>query len=623
MLGIGFTRTLKSKLILYFLAITIIPSVAISYFFFRTSQQTLEKNMVDTSVSNLAYTVTLMDKQLNNAAHLSDWLFMNKNLDVVLTKEYPGPELGYDKDIETFLELKDYQLRYNVAVGTYVYSVVINGKNGMDLRAGHPEGTQIDIDALKQTEWFQYGMSLQGKKSWYGIAPNPAAVKYEKYILPLVRPVFHSTTNQEIGWHMIGLKVSLIADLFKGLEARADETLMVIDPRRYAVYHSDPALVGQYLGELDYVREVMDQGALQGDLRARIDQEQRHITFARSDTTGWSIIKVLSSAELNTQRRMLIKITLAISFASFVFVSFLTVYLSTNLTRPLTRILRRTREIASGNFERDPSIEGEDELGTLGRAVNLMADNIRDLLNTIIANEQEKRRLELEVLQNQVNPHFLHNTLNSLKVMASLQKAEGIKQMVTALGRLLMYISKNTAETITLEEEISLLNDYIYIQNMRYQGRIQLNYKLDDEKHLNCKIIKFTLQPIVENAIFHGIEPKRDAGRIDISVSERDGRLVICVRDDGVGMTPEEIESALAPSQSAKTRGLSGIGIRNVNERIKLTYGQEYGLTIKSVVGEYTEVYLEIPLEASLVESGSPSGFIAAALDRGDDALTD
>ena len=116
MLGIGFTRTLKSKLILYFLAITIIPSVAISYFFFRTSQQTLEKNMVDTSVSNLAYTVTLMDKQLNNAAHLSDWLFMNKNLDVVLTKEYPGPELGYDKDIETFLELKDYQLRYNLSL---------------------------------------------------------------------------------------------------------------------------------------------------------------------------------------------------------------------------------------------------------------------------------------------------------------------------------------------------------------------------------------------------------------------------------------------------------------------------------------------------------------------------
>lgn len=611
MSGIGFPRTLKSKLILYFLAITIIPSVTISYFFFRNSQQTLEKNMIDTSVNNLAYTVTLIDKQLENAAHLSDWLFMNKNLDIVLTKEYPGPELGYDADIEAFLELKDYQLRYNVAIGTYVYSVLIIGKNGVDLRAGQPEGTHIDIAELQQEEWFQYGMSLQGKKSWYGIVENPSAVKYEKYIIPLVRPVFHSTTHQEIGWHMIGLRVSLISDLFKGLEIRPDETLIVVDPRGYAVYHSDRTLIGHNLGGIDYVPGIVSESALQGNSSATIEGEQRHITFAKSKSTGWSIIKILSSAELNTQKRMLVKITLAILLASFVFVSLLTVYLSSNLTRPLTKILKRTKEIAAGNFSRDPSIESEDELGTLGRAVNRMADNIKGLLNSVIEHEQEKRRLELEVLQSQVNPHFLYNTLNSLKVMATLQKAEGIKRMVTALGRLLMYLSKNTAETITLEEEISLLNDYICIQNMRYRGRIQLDYKLDKEEYLSCRIIKFTLQPIVENAIFHGIEPKREAGRIEIRVSERDGRLVVCVRDDGVGMTPEEIEAALTSPVTAKTRGLSGIGIRNVNERIKLAYGHEYGLTIKSVVGEYTEVYLEIPLDANRT-----SEFTASTLDE-------
>ena len=255
------------------------PSVTISYFFFRNSQQTLEKNMIDTSVNNLAYTVTLIDKQLENAAHLSDWLFMNKNLDIVLTKEYPGPELGYDADIEAFLELKDYQLRSNVAIGTYVYSVLIIGKNGVDLRAGQPEGTHIDIAELQQEEWFQYGMSLQGKKSWYGIVENPSAVKYEKYIIPLVRPVFHSTTHQEIGWHMIGLRVSLISDLFKGLEIRPDETLIVVDPRGYAVYHSDRTLIGHNLGGIDYVPGIVSESALQGNSSATIEGEQRHITL--------------------------------------------------------------------------------------------------------------------------------------------------------------------------------------------------------------------------------------------------------------------------------------------------------------------------------------------------------
>mgnify|MGYP000844144925 CR=1 FL=1 len=597
MIRIGLPRTLKSQLIICFLAIAIVPSVAISYYYFRNSHQTLVNNMIDTSVSNLAYTVTIIDKQLENAAQLSDWLFMNKNLDRVLTKQYSGSETEYDADLDEFLELKDYQLRFNAAIGTYVYSVFIRGYNGLDLRAGQPQGTIVDLAEIEQTEWFRYGMALQGKKAWYGIAQNPSKDKYERFILPLARPVFHSVTNREIGWHVIGFRVNLISDLFKGLHSRPDEILIVIDPNGRAVYHTDPAYIGQDLTALDYIRQVIDENSLQGSLTARVNGERRHITFAKSESTNWAIVQMLSSAELNEQRDFLFRITLIILLSSFVFVALLTFFLSSNLTYPLTRILHRTKAIAAGDFERDPSIEGDGELGMLGRAVNQMADNIKDLLNRVIEDEREKRRLELQVLQHQVNPHFLYNTLNSLKVMASIQKAEGIKRMVTALGRLLMYLSKNASETITLEEEISLLNDYIYIQNMRYRGRIHLEYHIDDPTLLGYSILKFTLQPIVENAIFHGIEPKRDAGRIDITVSREGTRLVISVKDDGVGMTREEIEAALNGPPARKTRGLSGIGIRNVNERIKLAYGNEYGLNIESVVGEYTIVRIELPLQ--------------------------
>lgn len=605
-------KTLKSKLIICFLALAIVPSAVISYYYYRNSHQTLEKNMIGTSVSNLAYTVTIIEKQLEHAAQLSDWLFMNKNLDRVLTKDYSELESGYDADIDAFLELKDYQLRFNSPVGTYVYSVFIHGHNGVDLRAGQPQGTLLDLAQLEQTDWFKYGMSLKGKKGWYGIVENPSRDVYERYILPLVRPVFHSINNREIGWHIIGFRISLISDLFRGLKPRPDETLMVVDPHGRAVYHSNPACIGHDLADLDYIDYVIRQGTLQGNTSAKINDEQRHITFARSESTGWSIVQVLSSAELNKQKGFLLRITVVILLLSFVFVTLLTIYLSSNLTQPLTNILHRTKAIASGDFERDPSIEGDDELGTLGRAVNQMADNIKDLLNQVIEDEREKRRLELQVLQHQVNPHFLYNTLNSLKVMASIQKADGIKRMVTALGRLLMYLSKTASETITLEEEISLLNDYIYIQNMRYRGRIQLECNVERPELLSCRIIKFTLQPIVENSIFHGIEPKRDSGRITITVSERGGRLVISVKDDGVGMTKAEIEAALNAPPKQKARGLSGIGIRNVNERIKLAYGQEYGLTIRSSVGEYTEVLIEVPLESS-----QPSDLTAAAAETG------
>jgi two-component system sensor histidine kinase YesM len=261
-------------------------------------------------------------------------------------------------------------------------------------------------------------------------------------------------------------------------------------------------------------------------------------------------------------------------------------------------LLRQTQKIAAGDFSPDPALEGHDELGVLGRGINEMATDIQHLLTRVIADERERRRLELAVLQNQVNPHFLYNTLNSVKLMATLQKADGIREMVTALGRLLMNLAKHTSEKVTLKEEFSLLNDYIYIQNIRYKGKIKVDYLLPDENCLKYLIIKFTLQPIVENAIFHAIEPKKNAGRILIAVTATDSQLEISIADDGVGMTAAQIESLLGGDQAGLNRGLSPIGIKNVNERLKLAYGHQYGLTIDSVVGEYTKVHLRFPKES-------------------------
>lgn len=587
-------KSLKSKIILYFLVITIVPSVIISYFYYKVSQYTIEKNMIGTSESNLIYSRDIIDKQIKQAGQLSDWIFLNRNLDRILTRDYSGRKFKYDEDIKTFQDLIDFQLIYT-SVGSYVSSLLIVGKNGIDLRAGI-DGALVNRTEIRKTEWFIKGLAQKGKKTWYGIIANPAVINNEDYILPLARPIIHSSVNREIGWNMIGFKTALISDLLKNLEIGKDETLLVIDTRGFCISHNDHRHIGQDLSAINYIRTILKQKT-SGHFGAKIDDVSRVVVFEKSKLTGWSIVKILSSVELNRQKRIHFNIMIIILFSSFIFTSFLTVYLSTNLTKPFTKLLQQTKAIAAGKFDPDPSIEGEDELGILGRGFNEMSANIQNLLTRIIRDEQEKRRLELEVLQNQVNPHFLYNTLNSLKLMATMQKAEGIKEMVTALGRLIKNLSKNTSEKITLEEEISLLNDYVYIQNIRYKGKIKLEYNLEHENYRKYRIIKFTLQPIVENAIFHGIEPKKDAGRIIITISKERDHLLICIEDDGVGMTPAQIESVLSNPPAEMTRGLSGIGVKNVDERIKMTYGPEYGLAIESVAGEYTRVYLKIPGE--------------------------
>ncbi len=586
-------KSLKSRLILYFLLITIVPSIIISYFYYKVSQYNAEKNLIDTSVSELSYSMEMIDKQLANAGQFSDQIFVNLSLDKILTRNYSKQQ--FDPTLNDFRDFIDYQLLNNMAVGIYVSSLLISGRNGMDFRAGD-DGAAVDRAALVQQDWFREGLAMGGKKHWYGIVRNPATITNSQYILPMVRPIKHYFKNQVIGWQMIGFRTSLIADMLKNYEIKQDETLLMVDSRGYCVYHNDNSNIGQNVSKLSYIGFILKQ-TTPGNIHMKIQGRTRVVTFNKSKLTGWSIIKILSTAELNREKRMLLSITLLILLSSFIFTSILTVYLSSHLAHPLTKLLRQTRAIAEGDFNGDPSIEGQDELGILGKSINEMAVNIKNLLHQVIADEQEKRRLELEMLQYQVNPHFLYNTLNSLKLMATIQKADGIREMVTALGRLIMNLSKDSTEKIALSQEIALLNDYVYIQNIRYKGKIKLDYALESQDLLRYKIIKFTLQPIVENAIFHGIEPKKDAGSIVIHISNPAGSLLICVEDDGVGMTAEQIESVLIKPPSKKNRGLSGIGVQNVAERLKLTYGSEWGLTIQSVVGEYTKVYLKIPLE--------------------------
>jgi hypothetical protein len=143
-----------------------------------------EKNMIDTTESSLTYTMTVIEKQLKQAEQLSDWIFINRSLDNILTKKYPR----YSAEINNFLDLvNNYQLGFNSSIGTYTYSLLIHGNNGLDLRAGQPDG-QIDLDKLKKQAWFQKGLRLHGQKFWYGLVENPSTAQYEKYLLPALAP---------------------------------------------------------------------------------------------------------------------------------------------------------------------------------------------------------------------------------------------------------------------------------------------------------------------------------------------------------------------------------------------------------------------------------------------------
>ncbi|MNR08312.1 putative sensor-like histidine kinase [compost metagenome] len=220
-----------------------------------------------------------------------------------------------------------------------------------------------------------------------------------------------------------------------------------------------------------------------------------------------------------------------------------------------------------------------------------MVLHLQDLISDLYDEQRRKQKAQFQALQAQINPHFLLNTLNSIKWMALLSGADHISEMITKLGKLLNFTMRNEQEFVTLGEELDYLQVYLSLQEIRYHDQITFTSNIPEEL-LDCEVLKFTLQPAVENSIIHG---NRLPLLIELQAEEIGGNLHIVMQDNGIGMSIEMIQQVESSLNQPHAK-FSGIGIRNVNERIKLHFGMQYGMQISSVEGEGVRLQLVLPL---------------------------
>lgn len=584
-------KSLKMKLSLYFLFATVVPSILISIFYYYYSTYSLKKNMISNANASEAYIIDNIDNQLKLAIKLSDWMFINKTFEKTLT-DYNL--INPDKD-EKLLSLEDILANTvtNSPITKNISSIIISGYNGVDIRFGDC-ASLIDKAEVEKNQWFDDSINRGGIIYFPGIIENPSAYKLDDYVIPIVRPIVHSTLGTNIGWSFIALRESLISDVYNELYKQSKNPIYIVDSKGTCISSTDKQYIGKSMADEEFIKPLLNSSE-SGNFNSKEQGKTGLIVYSSLKLTDWKLVQKISYSPLYEQSGVLLRMTILIFLLSVLVTSIFTIFLSYNFTKPLQKMLKRMRIISKGNFEIDLGLEGDDEMGELGKGINELASNVHNLLEKVKKEEREKRNLELMVLQNQVNPHFLYNTLNSIKWMATVQKADGIRDMVSALGRLLMNISKEKSEEISIRRELSLTEDYIFIQNMRYNGKIKVEYFISDEKLLENQIVKFTLQPIVENAIFHGIEPKKEAGNIKIGITKENGSLIMFVEDDGVGIDEKDINKIFSTEKEHESRGLRSIGVKNVDERLKLFYGNDYGISIKSAVGLYTRVIIKIP----------------------------
>lgn len=326
-----------------------------------------------------------------------------------------------------------------------------------------------------------------------------------------------------------------------------------------------------------------------------MNNKQYMVAFTPLKSADWFVVSTIPYSYLNSEsKRIGINIAL-LGIGCFILAILLSYLFSSSISLPLKKLVKAMKEAEKGNLSimvKDPS---KDEIGEVTRNFNKMLDEIKNLLDNVKSKEKQKRNAELRALQAQINPHFLSNTLNTVKWLANVQKAENIENIITSLIQLLHVSMGKGEDLISIREEIEYIKNYINLQEYRYFNKFKVNFEIEEEI-LDYKILKLILQPVIENSLIHGIEPMEGQGLIVVKGFRYDECVKITITDNGVGIESNKLERILDSDDTSSKSRFSGIGISNVHERIKIYFGEQYGLSIASVPDLYTTVEITLPI---------------------------
>ncbi|MBR2063026.1 MAG: sensor histidine kinase, partial [Anaerotignum sp.] len=421
-------------------------------------------------------------------------------------------------------------------------------------------------------------------------------------VIPMSRVVQLNRGNEtEKGILLIQLKQSNIADILSNILMTGNSYLYLTNEDGEIIYHPKQELI-----ESGYLQEKKIDLHKSEDNRYLDAGDEKEYFSKTIGYTGWKIVGVVQNEgiSLNSFKSGLLIVFLLLFFLSVM--ALINMHLSKRLSAPMQRLEEAVNKIEAGDLDTHIEPSGFYEVWHLGRAISDMQDTLKQLMDDIVAEHEAKRRSELMVLQNQINPHFLYNTLDIIVWMIENEKREEAVEVVTALARFFRISLSNGKTIIPVEDEIEHVRNYLMIQERRFKNRF--SYTLDVEEGLGqYGTIKLILQPIVENCIYHAMEFMDGDGIIQISARKEEETILFTVSDNGCGMTEDIVEQIMAGKKVSKGKG--GVGLQNVQERLQLVFGDGFGMMIHSEPDEGTEVSIRIPvvLWEELAERGLDS----------------
>jgi len=444
-------------------------------------------------------------------------------------------------------------------------------------------------DAIRAKDWFRRAFEAR---------PNTVSVsqpylqdafsgQYAWVVTLSTQAEFQIMGQPQTGVLSMDVYFSAFERLLGSVQLGDSGYVYLLDPDYELIYHNRQSLI--QLG-LDYENTSLIRKNVIGDFFDVQDGRERFVVVQTVDGTRWRLVGVAYMDEVMAANKRLIRMVLMFLAAGVLMALSAAILLGSWIARPLNRLTRIMRSVEGGDLDVEIPQRGYAEIADLASAFQRMLGRIKLLMRQNALEQEQKRLYELDALQAQINPHFLYNTLDSIVWMQERGQNQDAISMVTALARLFRISISKGRSIITVAEELEHVRNYLIIQSIRFKNKFM--YAIDAEPEaLGLRTLKLILQPLVENAIVHAFSHfTTDEGRIEISARVEDGNLVMRVRDNGLGMREETVKTLLTP------RKAGGIGLRNVHERIALTFGAGYGLTIESEQDEGTLVTIRQPV---------------------------
>ena len=548
-------RSIQFVITISFTTISVAAVIFVGFISYSKFSEISEKNAAlstEQLVNQINYNIEYyLSSMINISNVINDSIYTNPNIENADLKEQMLLIQNTRRDIAT---------------------IALFSENGKIIYSTVQDNLKENSEVNKQ-KWFQNAMNHSYNLTFSAPHDQNIFENRHDWVVSLSREVNYNDGNKNLkGVLLVDMNYSVIRQLCQNTSIGKNGYIYIVDSDNNIIYNPKQQPINMDL-----------KNSSEGD---------KLITTKIVSYTNWKVIAVAYTSEMVASKQDIIKFIICVILFSAVLIFLIISVLSAKISEPIKNLEKSMKKVEEGEFNIFVEAKGEDEVVKLSKTFNLMISKVQYLMKQIVVEQESKRQSELDALQAQINPHFLYNTLDSVVWMAESGKNQHVITMVTALAKLFRISISRGLNFITVEQEIEHVKNYLIIQKMRYGDKF--NYKINISQEVKqLKTLKLILQPLVENSIYHGIEYMQDEGQIKISACISDGKLLYIVEDNGLGIDSEKLNMIL--NYDGKINGGSGVGIKNVHERIQLTYGKQYGLEIESELEVGTTIKIWLP----------------------------